>query len=67
MKRDCKDCVNCDFIRGFMCTCHRSYDETRADGSKWHVQVGEDCHRNRANKCEHYSTQEYNRDKIFVL
>ena len=31
--RDCKNCVNCDLTRGFMCTCHYSYDETQ-DGKK---------------------------------
>ena len=60
--RDCKNCVNCDFTRGFMCTCHYSYDtETE------HIQVGQDVHRNRANKCEYYSEEEYERDEIFVL
>ena len=52
--RDCKKCVNCDFTRGFMCTCHYSYDEMQ-DGTMFHVQVGQDVHRSRANKCEYYS------------
>ena len=64
--RDCKNCVNCDFTRGFMCTCHYSYDETQ-DGKMYHVQVGQDVHRSKSNKCEYYSEEEYNRDTIFVL
>ena len=31
--RDCKNCVNCDFTRGFMCTCHYSYDENEVKGT----------------------------------
>ena len=64
--RDCKNCVNCDFTRGFMCTCHYSYDEMQ-DGTMFHVQVGKDVHRSRANKCEYYSEKEYERDEIFVF
>lgn len=60
--RDCKKCVNCDFTRGFMCTCHYSYDTETG-----HAQVEQYVHRRRANKCEHYSEEEYERDKIFVL
>ena len=60
--RDCKNCVNCDFTRGFMCTCHYSYDTETG-----HVQVGQDVHRSKANKCEQYSVEEYGRDTIFVL
>lgn len=26
MSKDCASCMNCDFVRGFMCTCHYSYD-----------------------------------------
>lgn len=59
---DCKNCYNCDSIRGFMCTCHYSYEE---DG--YHVQVGQDVHRSRANKCEFYTTEKYKRDEVFVL
>lgn len=59
---DCKNCVNCDSVRGFMCTCHYSYDTD--DG---HVQVGQDVHRNHANKCEYYSEEYYERDSMFVL
>lgn len=64
--KDCKDCVNCDFLHGFMCTCHCSYDEI-VDGVKYHVQTGQDVHRSHANKCEHYTTQKYNRDEVFIL
>ena len=60
--KDCKDCVNCDHIWGFMCTCHYSYD---TEGS--HVQVGKDVNRKEANKCDYYSTSDYGRDKVFVL
>ena len=60
--RDCADCVNCDFLWGFMCTCHYSYDK---DG--YHHQVGQDVHRSKANKCEYYTTEKYNRDEIFAL
>jgi len=60
--KDCKDCVNCDSLHGFMATCHYSYDTRES-----HVQVGQDIHRNHANHCEYYTTTFYNRDKIFVL
>lgn len=61
-EKDCKDCVNCDSLHGFMCTCHYSYDE----GNK-HIQVGQDIHRSAANKCKHYTTEKYDRDLFFVL
>ena len=64
--KKCTDCVNCDYIRGFMVTCHYSYNEER-DGRMWHVQCGQDVHYSRANKCEHYAEQTYDRDEIFVL
>ena len=64
--RNCKNCVNCDFTKGFMCNCHYSYDEMQ-DGEMYHIQVGQYVHRSRANKCKHYSKEEYERDKIFVL
>lgn len=67
MNRDCKNCYNCDFIWGFMATCHYSYDEEDADGNKWHYQCGQDVHRSRANKCKHYTEEKYDRDEIFVL
>lgn len=60
--KDCKNCVNCDFVWGFMCTCRYSYDK---DGR--HHQVGKDVHRGTACKCEHYTTEKYDRDKMFVL
>jgi len=59
---DCKNCVNCDSLHGFMCTCHYSYDD-----EKGHHQVGQDVHRNRAIKCEFYSETDYGRDEMFVL
>jgi hypothetical protein len=37
------------------------------NGKMYHVQVGQDVHRNRANKCEYYSEEEYKRDEIFVF
>ena len=49
-----------------MCTCRYSYDEMQ-DGTMFHVQVGQDVHRSRANKCEYYSEEEYERDEIFVF
>ena len=61
-KKDCKDCVNCDFTKGFMCTCHYSYDD-----DKYHYQVGQDIHRGTAEKCDYYTTEKYNRDEVFVL
>lgn len=64
--KKCTDCVNCDAVRGFMVTCHYSYNEER-DGHMWHVQHGQDVHYSRANKCEHYSEQPYERDEMFVL
>lgn len=59
---DCKNCVNCDFVWGFMCTCHYSYDKDDC-----HVQVGQDIHRSHANKCEHYSEESYDRDEFFMI
>jgi len=61
-EKDCIDCVNCDFVWGFMCTCRYSYDE---DG--YHVQVGQDVHRGKAQKCKHYTTKSYDRDEFFIL
>lgn len=61
-KRDCKDCVNCCRIYGFMCDCRYSYNDKCV-----HYQVGQYVHRSRANKCERYNTEGYNRDKMFVL
>ena len=60
--KDCKDCVNCDDVRGFMCTCHYSYNDEIG-----HHQVGQDVHRASAGKCEHYTTEKYDRDAVFVL
>lgn len=51
MIRECTNCVNCESVRGFMVTCHCSYDEMR-DGILWHVQSGRDCHKSYARKCE---------------
>ena len=62
MNKDCKNCVNCDFVKGFMCTCHYSYDTETS-----HIQVGQDVHRRNANKCEHYTEESYKRDAVFVL
>lgn len=62
MKKDCKNCVNCDFIWGFMCTCHYSYDD-----EKGHYQVGQDVHRSNANKCDYYTESQYKKDEIFVM
>lgn len=59
---DCKDCVNCDFIWGFMCTCHYSYNDEEG-----HHQIGQDVPRKRADKCEHYTKEKYDRDEMFVL
>lgn len=64
--KKCTDCVNCDAVHGFMVMCHYSYD-TEKDGVKQHVQCGQDVHCSRANKCEYYSEQPYDRDKMFVL
>ena len=59
---DCKDCMNCDFIWGFMCTCHYSYNDEEG-----HHQLGQDVSRKRADKCEHYTEGKYDRDEMFVL
>jgi len=64
-KKDCKNCVNCTSLHGFMCTCHYSYDEV-IDGQSYHTQVGQDVHRSKANKCEYYNKQ-YDRSEVFVL
>ena len=59
---DCKNCLNCDFVWGFMCTCHYSYNDEEG-----HHQVGQDVPRKRADKCEHYTEEKYDRDEMFVL
>lgn len=59
---DCKNCMNCDFIWGFMCTCHYSYNDEEG-----HHQVGQDVPRKRADKCERYTEEKYDRDEMFVL
>lgn len=61
-EKDCKNCFNCDFVWGFMATCHYSYDDDSG-----HCQVGQDIHRKTANKCKYYTEKEYSRDKMFVL
>ena len=60
--KDCADCVNCDVVRGFMVTCRYSYD----DGN-YHHQVGQDVHRKKAQNCDFYTTEKYNRDSFFAL
>lgn len=64
--RDCKNCVNCDSVRGVCCTCRRSYEEEK-DGVKYHVQSGKDTSRNHAKVSKHYTETPYNRDQFFVL
>ena len=64
--RDCKYCINCDSLRGFMCNCRYSEDK-EIDGVMWHIQHGQFVHRNEANKCDHYSITDYGRDEVFVL
>lgn len=61
-EKDCKNCVNCCSIHGFMCTCRYSYDD-----GHYHIQVGQDVNRKRANKCGFYTTKQYDRDEFFVL
>lgn len=65
--RTCTNCVNCDAVRGFMCTCHYSYDFVDENGESWHRQVGQDVNIKRANKCEQYMEMPYDRDQLFVL
>lgn len=67
MSRTCKDCANCDSVRGFMCTCRYSCDIADESGQVWHRQVGQDVNIKRANKCEQYREAPYERDKSFVL
>lgn len=62
MNKDCKDCKNCCSLHGFMCNCRYSYNDERG-----HHQVGQFVRRQSADKCKHYTTKEYNRDKLFVL
>lgn len=64
--KSCRECVNCDSTRGFMVNCHVSYDEVR-NGESWHVQVGQYVHEKTANRCDHYATEKYDRDKFFVM
>lgn len=65
--KKCTDCVNCDSVRGFMCTCHYSYNKVDENGHKWHVQCGRDSNIHHANKCEHFTEVSYDRDEAFVL
>ncbi len=60
--KDCINCVNCDFIHGFMCTCHYSYDDKYG-----HHQIGQDVNRKKADNCDYYTENPYNRDNFFVL
>ena len=60
--KDCKDCVNCDSIRGFICTCRYSYEDNTG-----HCQVGQRVNRKTAERCEHYSDEPYDRDEVFVI
>lgn len=60
--RRCTNCANCDYRRGFMVTCHYSYDE---DG--WHHQVGQDVPFQTAEKCKYYTEDGTGRDEFFVL
>lgn len=60
--KDCRKCKNCDHIRGFICICHYSYDD-----DKGHYQVGQVVHRSRANICDKFTEQAYDRDKIFII
>ena len=67
MIKDCTNCVNCESVRGFMVNCRCSYDEVGEDGTKWHIQHGEYCHKSKAKKCEHYTEEPYERDEVFAL
>lgn len=61
-KKDCKNCKNCDSIHGFMSNCHYSYDE-----NGHHYQCGQYVSRGKAESCDYYTEQEYDRDKFFVI
>lgn len=65
--KKCTDCINCDYVCGFMCTCHCSYNTVDENGQEWHVQSGSDHNIHYANKCEHYTEEPYDRDAVFVL
>lgn len=65
--KKCTSCMNCDFVWGFMCTCHYSYNMMDENGVNWHVQHGADHNIKYANRCEHYTETQYNRDEMFVL
>lgn len=64
--RKCTNCINCDSVHGFLCTCHCSYNTVDENGHKWHVQSGADHNILYANKCEHYTEEPYDRDAVFV-
>ena len=57
--KDCKDCINCDSIRGFMCNCRYSYDDNAG-----HYQIGQCVNRKTAERCEHYADKPYDRDEV---
>lgn len=63
---DCKNCVNCDFVWGFMCTCRYSYNDL-VDGESFHHQIGQDVNRLKANTCKFYTEETYDRDEVFVI
>lgn len=63
---DCINCVNCVYVRGILCTCHRSYEEIK-EGVKYHVQCGQDTSRNHAQVCKHYTEKPYERDRFFIF
>lgn len=50
--RDCKECINCQAVRGFMCTCSYQFD----DGI-YHHSVNQDVSRVHANKCAFYTVR----------
>ena len=54
---DCKDCRNCQHIWGFMCICHRNYEQV-IDGQKYKVGVSQDTARSHARVCEFYERRE---------
>lgn len=66
MEKDCKTCINCDSLHGFMCNCHYNEDK-QIDGVWWHIQHGQYVPRKTATKCDFYSEEDYGRDEFFII
>ena len=54
MDKDCKNCMNCAGVHGFMCTCNTEKHYTAEDGTPMVCYSVADVSRKKANKCDEY-------------